>query len=137
MNISSEIVLNTDLKRPKYGAKYMVSCAIFAIGWGTFNYCAIIIMAEYLDMSLLTKEFIILQVASLWSLSNKWYEIDRSTIILIFSVILLSQNYYTFFCFAWLEKFGDICSDYTMDNILSHSKKCLQLFESLQKGLGI
>ena len=75
----------------------MVSCAIFAIGWGTFNYCGIIIMAEYLDMSLLTKEFIILQVASLWSLSNKWYEIDRSPIILIFSVILLSQNYYTFF----------------------------------------
>ena len=57
-------------------------------------------------------------------------------LIIYFSVVPFCQFYYTLFCLSWIEKFGQICSDYSMDSILSHSRKCLHLFNSLQKGLG-
>ena len=41
------------------------------------------------------------------------------------------------FIMTWIEKFGQICTNYTTFNIMSHVEKCLHLFNALQNRLGI
>ena len=151
VNISAEITLDLNLKWPKYGNKYVLSFIVCEIGWAMFGYYGLLIMAGFFKMSLLSTEFILLQIGSIFSLSKyiaslvfrnlmqrmgHHQYIFLFLLIIYFSVVPFCQFYYTLFCLSWLEKFGQICSDYSMDSILSHSKKCLHLFNSLQKGLG-
>ena len=70
VKISAEITLNKNLKWPKYGAKYIVSCVLFLLGWGLFGYYGIIAMAATLKMSMFSKELIIVQIGSMLSLDK-------------------------------------------------------------------
>ena len=46
------------------------------------------------------------------------------------------QYFFIIFCLAWIEEFGFICLKYSKTAIMSHTKKCLYLYKSLQSGLG-
>ena len=41
-----------------------------------------------------------------------------------------------FFIIVWIEQFGLMCKKHQENNILDHTEKCLELFRTLQKGLG-
>ena len=41
-----------------------------------------------------------------------------------------------FFIIVWVEQFGLLCKKNQECNILSHTDKCLEMFRTLQKGLG-
>ena len=41
-----------------------------------------------------------------------------------------------FFILTWIEEFGNFCTNFYIVDVESHVRKCLDIFESLQKGLG-
>ena len=85
VNISCDITLNSNLKWPKYGTKYGISCIIFMIGWGLFLCNGNVIMASNFGISPCSIEVMILHAGALTGISiflTNWY-LDLDIIIYI------------------------------------------------------
>ena len=134
--ISGEITLQPYLRWPHYGYKYVIICTFYTTAWVTFIIYGNINMAHQMDIPTSSKEFIFFQVSNVITIGRK-----RKT--LIFDTVLIDclgpfafQYFFIIFCLAWIEEFGFICLKYSKTAIMSHTKKCLYLYKSLQSGLG-
>ena len=119
MKISHDITLNKQLKWPKYGSKILYLTVFYFFGM-TFIGSNINIQVTN-DLGLPISKFFI----SIFGL-----------IINVFVTSLLFFNVLLFFL-SWIEKFGDICKDHKQRDACDHAQKCLDLFRTLQKGLGL
>ena len=55
----------------------------------------------------------------------------------LIAVHLYQQFLPIFFILIWLDEFGNICLQYESYNILGHVRKCMNIYQSLQSGLGM
>ena len=67
---------------------------------------------------------------------SKFFLSISGLIINVFVTSVLFFNLLLYFL-SWIEKFGDICKKYTPLDVMDHAPKCLDLFGTLQKGLGL
>ena len=64
---------------------------------------------------------------------------SKIRIVLLFVAVelIIHQFLPIFFILIWLDEFGCICQKYESDNIMGHVRKCLDIYYSLQSGLGL
>ena len=62
----------------------------------------------------------------------------RIKICFLFLAPLFFFDFFVFYVMAWIENFGLVCDRYnnTQRNIMDHVKKCLDVYKSIQSGLG-
>ena len=60
--------MSTNFEWPKYGNKFIVSCTFYFIGWGLNALNENAIMAEQMEISSTSKEYLILQAGGLIAL---------------------------------------------------------------------
>ena len=113
--ISSDLLLRNQLKWPKHGNLFScatVLCVFVKVIWGVLSIIARIDIC-YNEITAITLGY---SVSFLWS----------------YTVV-----YFLFlFYFSWMEHFSVICKKDDSFNILKHSHKCLQIYKSIQDGLG-
>ena len=67
---------------------------------------------------------------------SKFFLSISGLIINVFVTSVLFFNLLLYFL-SWIEKFGDICKEYPQPDVMDHAQKCLDIFGTLQKGLGL
>ena len=119
IKISSNLILKKNLKWPKHGVKH-----VFV---STLNSFAVIIW------SILTFQSAILSRPNFGNFEITWMIIGNSTIILLQQVYLFIL---LLFSLTWIDNFTFICQDIKTTNIFKHSLISMEIFKSLQNGLG-
>ena len=116
--ISNEMTMNSNLKWPKYGRKFIFVTILEFFALGTSSSMMNVKIAMELNLS---HEKLFLSILAIFI--NFFV-----AVIFLFNMLL--------FIMAWMEKCGQICTKYTTFNIMTHVEKCLHLFDTLQNGLG-
>ena len=113
--ISSVLLLRKQLHWPKYGVIFLcttVSCVFAKVLWGIFTIKARIDL-NFREISGLSLGY---SIQFLWSYT------------IVFSMFL--------FFLTWMQHFSLICEEYHSNNIFQHCQQCLQIYKSIQDGLG-
>ena len=119
VKISSILTLNENLKWPKHGVRLVFVSSL--------NCLAVIVW------SILTFESAMLSRPNFGNYDITWMIIGNSTIMLFQQVNLFIL---LLFSLTWIESFTFICQDIKTTNILKHSLLSMEIFRSLQNGLG-
>ena len=113
--ISNELVLNKDLRWPSHGTSLV--CMTFLSMMVQIILAVITIKAN----------------VGVGEITIIWISVGLGILFLLSYLTFL--NLYLFFL-SWLEKYCYICKRIMYKNAIKHSQKCLDIYKSIQKGLG-